>query len=177
MSYSRAIQHFPQLRHRLSSTSFAMRSDVVAMGAGDRTLRRRCTSLRQAFLPSPGVIYSDSLSATDIACRNHARAWLIACCTARSSDRGRNRRMFTEAACKPSACSTSARNLSRSLRLRDRQCAVTSATMSTSAALGSGNSGRGLDSGTTQRGRQILTKTFKAKLGNGFAANHLMVLP
>jgi hypothetical protein len=49
MFYSRAIQHFPQLRHRLSSKSFAMRSLGVACGAGASTFKRLCTSLRQRF--------------------------------------------------------------------------------------------------------------------------------
>jgi hypothetical protein len=159
MTYSRDSQHFPQLRHRVSRTSFAMRSGIVAVGAGDRIMRRRCTSLRQAFLPSPGVIYSDSLNATAIACLNQARAWFMACRTARSSDRGLNLSTFSEAACNASAWSTSARNRSRSFRLMDLQWAVTSATMSINAALGSGNSGRGSNSGTAQRGRPNLNTT------------------
>lgn len=54
MDQSRAIQHLPQSRQRLSKRSRAAFSGGVMVAPGANAFSRRCTSFRQSFLFSTG---------------------------------------------------------------------------------------------------------------------------
>jgi hypothetical protein len=169
----RQLAHLPTSQ-RLS-TALGPTAEPSSCNGGNPFSALR-VSFRQALRLGAldATAYSDSLNATAIACLNHARAWFMACRTARSSDRGRNLSTFRDAACNASEWSTSARNRSRSFRLMDLQWAVTSATMSINAALGSGNSGSGSNSGTTQRGRPEMNGRLMNVVTGTVIPDHLM---
>lgn len=118
------------------------------------------------------MTYASSLQSTASPCFHHAPACRMAMSTLRSSVRDLNRNTFSEACCKPSDSDTSARNLSRSLRLSDRQWACTRAKSRINSGLGSGNSGGGLDSGTGQTHRAQMNRRFMNVVTAAVIPNH-----